>query len=103
MDFEIIESKGTEALARLEKLRDQFPASGKYPFLIGDKENLDLLIENAEFIEDDLASILANASTLDVAKWLKGRPAELWEGADFDKEEWLGEWPSESPEPGGLS
>lgn len=103
MDFEVIECKGIEALALLEKLRQQFPGSGKYPFLIGDQENLDQLAEAAGFIEVETASIVAEALKLDVAKWFKDRPAELWEDGDFDEAELLGEWPSESPEPSGLA
>lgn len=89
--FEVIKYPGFEILLQLEKLREAYPVTKKYPFIIGDEKEMELLMENAEFDNQKPEIILLNSSKIDIPSWFQGEKLEAGE-YEFDEEELLGEW-----------
>ncbi|MGF1579729.1 MAG: hypothetical protein ACFCD0_10235 [Gemmataceae bacterium] len=70
MDFETIPCPGRQALRELRRLRQQFPTSGKYPFLIGREDSYLYLEESAENDERTCEKIIAESDKIDIPEWL---------------------------------
>jgi hypothetical protein len=81
----------------LEQLRNHFSSTKKYPFIIGDKVELDRLLENLEYDERLSPAILAESLHVDVPAWFEQRKSEAFENG-LVEEEIAGEWSGESPE-----
>lgn len=94
MTFAVIEFPGEAALSRLQELRGEFRSTGKYPFLIGDDEDLERLRRFARHGDRPFSEIVAESLEIDASAWLKDREANL-EG--FDRSYLLADWPSEPP------
>jgi hypothetical protein len=86
MNIELIECAGKDTIATLKRLRAEFPATGKYPFVIGDAEELARLREASEFNPQDAAAILTEAAGINVAEWLRTREEELRTDEESDDE-----------------
>ncbi len=83
MDFETIECPGRQALTELRRLREEYPSSGLYPFLIGPEANYRLL-EESDDDDRTLEEIGAASEKIDIPEWL----------AKYDNpEKMVGEWP----------
>ncbi len=103
--FRTIEVPGEAAIDELMSLRKAYPSSGEYPFLIGDREEVSMLAENAEFVDRGADAILAGASDVDVGAWIASRKADIEaEAAEFGEDPDLqGEWPGERVPKGEIS
>lgn len=87
MNIELIECAGRDVIVTLERLRAEFPASGKYPFVIGDEDELAQLREASEFNQQDAAAILTEALKTDIVQWLRRcQESDLSGAAAFDEE-----------------
>ncbi|WP_417393427.1 DUF4253 domain-containing protein [Gimesia sp.] len=102
MTFTSIQVPGTEAVERLNELRDQFAQTGKYPFLIGPHEELMRITESAEFNQQSAEEIILASQKIDLDEWAAKRRAEL-EEYGFSPDEVQGEWPGAIAEKGSLS
>jgi len=102
MEFTTLKSPGADALWLLNGYRSRCPATGEYPFLIGDAEELERLREAAEFNDRDPAAIIRTSLDIKTAEWIAGRRNEA-EDNEFSPQEILGEWPGEIFEKGSIS
>lgn len=89
-DFRRITVTGADALAELERLQAEHPATGLWPVLLGSLEDLDEVLFDQTFdsttnsitrVEkpvgpDRIAAILAEAATIDPAGWFREREEE---------------------------
>lgn len=84
--FRTVTVRGVNALQELQALRAAFAhGSGAYPFLVGDAEDLELLLEAVEPPADGGVALAAEARALDPAAWLKahgGAKRLRWPGGD---------------------
>jgi hypothetical protein len=97
MSIDQIECKGTDALLRLEQLRALFSSTRNYPFIIGDREELERLLENLKYDDRPQAAIITESLGIDVLAWFEQRKSEAREDG-FVNEEMVGEWSGESQE-----
>jgi hypothetical protein len=102
MSFETIQVAGRDAIARLEELRSRYPSSRKFPFLIGDIDEMDLIRETAEFDTRDTAAIIEASFDIDPAEWIAQRRSEL-EAEEPSAEDFVGEWPGEVAQKGSTT
>ncbi len=69
--FRTVPVRGINAMALLHSLRQDFAeGSGVYPFLVGDADDLDRLLDMIEPPVDGGQAILARAAGLDVPSWV---------------------------------
>lgn len=101
MTFTSIQVHGTEAVERLNELRDQFAKTGKYPFLIGPHQDLETMIKSAEFNRQSPEEILLASQKIDLEEWVAERRAEV-EECGYSPYEDLGEWPGEIHDKGSF-
>jgi Domain of unknown function (DUF4253) len=92
---------GNDAIRLLNEYRSRYPASGQYPFLIGDGEELGRIKEMAKFNDRDPARIIRASLRVKTAEWIAGRQKEA-EEYGFSPEETLGEWPGEILDKGSI-
>lgn len=102
MSFTTIKVAGSNALQTLDQLRQRYPTTGQYPFLIGDDDEVERIEETAESYEQDPAELVASALAVDLAAWVAVRRSEA-EEYEFSAEETFGEWPGEILEKGSVS
>lgn len=70
--FKTISARGVNALKQVQAYRQAFAqGSRRYPFLIGDADDLERLLESLEPPEDGGRAHLAAAQGLDAAEWLR--------------------------------
>ena len=101
MQFTTLKTAGGDAIRLLNEHRSRFPATGQYPFLIGDAEELGRIKEAAEFNKHDPAAIIAASLEVKTAEWVAGRRKEA-EEYEFSPKELLGEWPGEVADKGSI-
>jgi hypothetical protein len=94
MGFITIEVPGKRALEVLDEKRSQFPATGEYPFMIGEAENVERLSEAAELNVQDPADIIRASLNVDLSEWLATRRGQA-EEFDLTDDQIVGTWPSE--------
>jgi hypothetical protein len=89
----------------LEDHRSKYRATGQYPFLIGDGEELERLEEAAHDAERGSAEVIRASLEIDVGAWIAERREERREDTEgeFSDEELLGECPIEFPGHGSIS
>ncbi len=92
---------GENALDLLDSHRRNFPNSGKYPFLIGNSEELERVKEAMEFNEESPDEIIEKSHSVDLGQWGKARRAEL-EEFEFNPDEILGAWSGLIEDKGGI-
>jgi hypothetical protein len=97
MSIDQIECEGTDALLRLEQLRDHFSSTKNYPFIIGDREELERLLENMKYDDRLQSAIVTESLGIDVLAWFEQRKSEAHEDGFVD-EDMVGEWSGESQE-----
>jgi len=73
MSFDFIKCTGTEALSRLKNSALNYPSVNKYPFLVGNQDDLATLQENAESDQGGLARIVGQSLNLDLETWFQER------------------------------
>ncbi len=101
MAFETIEIAGQEAVELLHRYRDEHPATGKYPFLIGPPGEGERLREGAESYPRSVTEIVRESAGVDLEAFFEQR--RLQESEDGpDEEELVGRWPGEIPEKGRI-
>lgn len=98
MALEIIKCPGIYALQRLEELRGEYSATGKYPFLIGRQESLSALTDFPQFTKSESKKILSDAINVNLPAWFKTRAGEEWY-EELDANTLLGSWPSHASAP----
>jgi hypothetical protein len=101
MEFTTLKVPGTDALRLLREHRLRYPATGRYPFLIGDDEELDRIKEGAEFNQQDPLAIIRASLEIMTAEWIAERRQKA-EKYEFSLDETLGEWPGEIFEKGSI-
>lgn len=94
MSFTTITVPGTDALRVLNQSRQHFPATGQYPFLIGDQDELERIEETMEFNKEDPATIVRTSLQIKLDDWIAQR-RKAAEKYEFSADETLGEWPGE--------
>lgn len=101
MTVTYLKIRGADAIRTLNEHRSGYRTTGKYPFLIGDEDEMELLQENAEFNTQDPAEIIRASLEIDVADWIENRRAQVTEdGIELD--EIVGDWPGEISEKGSI-
>lgn len=101
MEFTTIRIPGADALRILNEYRSHYPATGKYPFLIGDREELERIEQSAEFNEQAPGAIIRTSFEIKTAEWIAEQRKEH-EEFEFSSVETLGEWPGETLEKGSI-
>jgi hypothetical protein len=101
MRFTTIKIPGTGAIRVLNEHRSRYPATGQYPFLIGDVEELERLQEMTEFNEQDPVDITRGSLEINAIKWIAGRRAEA-EDYGYGSADSEGDWPGEIPDKGSV-
>jgi hypothetical protein len=94
VDFTTLKIRGADAIRLLTEHRSRYPATGQYPFLIGDGEELERVKEAAGLNEDDPAAIIRASLDVNTAEWITRRRKEAEEHA-FSADEAWGDWPGE--------
>lgn len=102
MSFTTLKLSGTTAIEALESHRHAYPQTGKYPFLIGDSWDLELVRDAVEYDHQDCEELVRDSLSLDLSAWLRERRAEF-EECGFSEEELLGKWPGEIADKGEIS
>jgi hypothetical protein len=125
MEFTTLKIPGADAIRLLNEHRSRYPATGQYPFLIGNHEDV---AWGAESSKRKPAAIIRASLGITIAKWIRQRfkdagvvessPGETladWPGEWPDTDtarlfrqieklhEWPGEWPDETLEKGSIS
>jgi hypothetical protein len=105
MNFTTVEVPGTEAVQMLDWYRSRYSTMREYPFLIGDRNELERVAELPEFDEDerDAAEIIQTSMQIDIADWVRRRQNEAEEEGWFSTGKVLGDWPGEVSEKGSIS
>ena len=107
-DFKIIEIAGREVLAKILDLRAELPASGNYPFIIGDKRELERVREGHSYYgrETTAEEIIRKSYEINVEKLFDERKNSALPSAEeteFDIAHLTGEWEErDSPREIGL-
>jgi hypothetical protein len=91
MTIMTIKVSGKEALEIIDSYRTQYPTTGKYPFIVGDSEDLERLQENAEFNQGSMEEIIQASFNVDLEDWILERRTERNEFIH----EFIGKWPGE--------
>jgi hypothetical protein len=99
--FTTLKIAGSDAVRLLHEHRSNYAATGLYPFLIGDAEELGRIEEAAEFNRQEPAAIIKGSLEVSIAEWIAGRRGEA-EEYDFSPEELLDEWPGDVAEKGSI-
>lgn len=102
MELDTIKVSGADAVEKLMALRSEFSSSGKYPFIIGNADELGRIQENAEFAEGEPTKDLDLASSFDLQAWLSTRKDDLG-FEEFDESEIQGDWPGATLEKAGIT
>jgi len=102
MSFSTINISGNDALRILNERRAEYSRTGEYPFLVGDEEERERLVENSEFNEQDPAEIILLSYEVDLKVWTEVRGQEL-EDDEMPLDVVIGEWPDEEIEPGMVT
>lgn len=101
MDLTTLRIPGTDAIRLLHEHRTRFSATGNFPFLIGDGEELEQIREAAEFNQQDPLAIIRASEDIIIAEWIAARRTEI-EEYGFSPDETLGTWPGEILEKGSI-
>lgn len=102
MPFTTLKIPGAAAIETLESRRLAYARSGKYPFLIGNAEEVERIRQAAEHNDQEFDDIIRESLSLDLAKWQRERRGEAEENG-FSEREVIGEWPGEVSEKGSIS
>jgi Domain of unknown function (DUF4253) len=112
MEFTTLKVPGTDALRLLNEHRARYPATGKYPFLIGDDYDLRNVKDRAESSRRNPAAIIRASLGITIAEWIVGRRQEAEEGESAldetagigrgEIEATLSDWPGEILEKGSI-
>jgi hypothetical protein len=107
MEFTTLEVSGSDAVRLLEEYRSRYRSTGQYPFMIGDRKELELLEEQAEDAEQDSAEIIRVSLAIDAGAWIakerEQRRADAEEWGYSSHEELLGEWPVKAVDQGSIT
>ena len=87
--FDYLKVPTENALTELEKLRNDFSTSKKYPFLIGRVWQLTTF---SELDQSQTSEIITLSKDLEARDWFKEREHELRANKWFNKEDILGVW-----------
>jgi len=101
MNFRTIEIAGVDAITTLHSYRSRYSITREYPFLIGDREDLERIEETAEFNEREPSAIVQASLGFSTAEWMAQRRKEAEED-EFAVDEIMGEWPGEISEKGSI-
>ncbi len=101
MQFATLKVAGADAIRLLNDHRARYQASGQYPFLIGDADDLRRLYEAAQFNRQDPAEIVRASLAITIADWIGTRRKEE-EEYEFPFDEIMGEWPGEVLDKGSI-
>jgi hypothetical protein len=99
MDFATLKVPGADAIRLLNEHRSRYRATGQYPFLIGDDNDLGNLKHEVESRKRKPAAIIQASLDIKPAEWIAER-AE-YEEDDFS-DETMGEWPGEILDKGSI-
>lgn len=94
MQWTVVKVTGGQAISELMARREAFPASGRYPFLIGDEESAERLKEGLELCETSAEEAVRFSETFRVEKWIRGRQ-EMAVMDGYAPEDDAGPWPGE--------
>jgi hypothetical protein len=99
--FTTLKIAGGDAVRLLNEHRSRYAATGQYPFMIGDTEELGRIQEAAEFNEQDPAALVRVSLDVKTAEWIAGRRKDA-EEYEFSPDEILCEWPGDIREKGSI-
>src|SRR5262245_2576211 len=72
----IVEVAGSECFAKLKELRDQYPTTGLYPFLMGSVDEREWFESGERVTDDQVAEIVRAGEAMDGDAVLRARRAE---------------------------
>ena len=102
MDLTTLKIPGGDAIRLLNEHRSRYPASGRYPFLIGDAEDLARIEEAARFYDQDPAETIRISLGLNPLEWIAGERKFAEEDYGFSPDKIVGDWPGEIAEKGSI-
>jgi hypothetical protein len=95
MRIDTIQIQIQDALSEIERLRDNFAVSKKYPFFIGEVREFEDFIE---INETETSEIIIQSNNLNIQDWFNEREKEIKEQDWFDFEEISGVWENSESE-----
>lgn len=101
MNFDTLIVPGADAIHKLVELRARYLTSGQYPFLIGDRDEMDRIVEIARFNQSDPAEIVRASMGVTISDWIARREQEVSEYG-CSRDDFLGVWPGEIHEKGSI-
>jgi hypothetical protein len=100
MSFNTLKVPGADAIRLLEEHRSRYPASGEYPFVIGDDRDLQDLLSSGDHNKRRSAAIIRASRQITIDKWLR----QKWPDAPATwRDEGAGDWPGENADRGSIS
>jgi hypothetical protein len=101
MELTTCKIAGGDAVRLLHEHRSRYSASGQYPFLIGDADDMELLMEVSEDNEDEPGAIIQRSLEISTRDWIARRRKDA-EVDELSVDELTGEWPGEISEKGSV-
>jgi Domain of unknown function (DUF4253) len=101
LDLTTIKIKGTDAIRLLDEHRANYRATGQYPFLIGDANELGRVEESIEVNDEDPDTIIKISFGINTAEWIAQRKEQAIEDG-LDPDSRLGMWPGEILDKGSI-
>jgi hypothetical protein len=101
MELTTFKMAGGDAVQLLYEHRSRYAATGQYPFLIGDADDLEQLLEVSEDNEDEPGAVIQRSLEITTRDWIARRRREAEED-ESSPDELLGEWPGEISEKGSI-
>jgi hypothetical protein len=92
---------GNDAIRILNEHRANYPASGQYPFLIGDDGELERIEESIELNDGDPDTIIKLSFGINPAEWIAQRKEQAAEDG-MNPDGRLGAWPGEILDKGSI-
>jgi hypothetical protein len=101
MQYRVIEIPGPTAISERSARRGEYGKTHEYPFLIGDRRELEILREGEEFNDQSAEKIIASSLEIDAETWFEGcRERLIADGLPDD--ELIGEWTGDAHPKGEI-
>jgi hypothetical protein len=101
MSFTTLKVAGRDALRLMDEHRARYQTTGKYPFLIGDAEDLERTLEKLETNEQDPAASIKASLNVTPAAWIAERQ-KFAEDYGYAANGDAGSWPGEINDKGSI-
>jgi hypothetical protein len=85
-ELKLVSVPGANAIAEWKRLRAEYPSTGLYPVLLGEREESERIEERADYDGRAVAQILKASEEIDPVAWFRERPEDSEEPDDSGPE-----------------